>query len=95
MRDSEYEEDLANGSFLDDPRLRDCYLSKSPKERRAMAGYFHERRVLGLDKTAKERKEAYDQFFKIEQMGDIGEGCCGCIVAILMAIGIIYAWIKG
>ena len=54
MKDSEIEEDLAGGSFLDDPRLKDLYLSKSPKDRREMARYFHERRVLGLDKATKE-----------------------------------------
>ena len=31
MRD-EIAEDLAGGSFLDDPRLKDLYLSKTPKE---------------------------------------------------------------
>ena len=95
MSDSEVEEDLAGGSFLDDPRLKEIYLSKSPEGRREMAMYFRERRVLGLDKTAKERKKAYDQVFEIEQTGDIFEGCFGCLVAVLMAIGILYAWLKG
>ena len=95
MRDSEIEEDLAGGSFLDDPRLKEIYLSKSSKDRREMAMHFRERRALGLDTTAEERKQAYDHYFETRQMADIAEGCAGCLVAVLMAIGILYVWLKG
>ena len=64
MRD-EIEEDLAGGSFLDDPRLKDLYLSKTPKERREMAGYFHELNLVGR-MTAKEKKKEYDKYFEWE-----------------------------
>lgn len=95
MRDSEIEEDLAGGSFLDDPRLKDLYLSKTPKERREMARWFHETNLYGRKLTAKERKAEYDKYFEMEQYGEIFQGCGGCLFAIIMIVAIIYAWVKG
>ena len=89
MSDSEIDEDLACGSFLDDPRLKTSYLSKTPKERREMADYFHERRLLGLDRTAKDRKEAYDEYFEIEQKCLGCEGCMFGLVLLGVAILVI------
>ena len=86
MRDSEIEEDLAGGSFLDDPRMKTIYLSKTPKERREMAEYFSDRRLLGLDGTPEKRKEAYDQFFDMEQMA---LGCEGCLFGIFLLIVVV------
>ena len=63
MRDREIEEDLEGGSFLDDPRLKDMYLSKTPKERREMARYFHEMNLVGGRMTAKDKKKLYDKYF--------------------------------
>ena len=93
MRDTEIDEDLADGSFLDDPRLKTIYLSKTPKERREMAAYFSERRLLGLDGTAEKRKKAYDQYFNIEQMGLGCEGCLFGIVLLVIVVIVIRALI--
>lgn len=93
MRD-EIEEDLAGGSFLDDPRLKDLYLSKTPKERREMAGYFHELNLIGR-MTAKEKKKEYDKYFEWEQYGAVFQGCVGCLFVIVMIVALLYAWLKG
>lgn len=95
MRDREIEDELSGGGFLDDPRLRDAYLSKTPRERREMAKFFHEMNLIGTRKTRKEKQELYDRFFEREQYGEAFEGCGGCLAAVLMVVGILYAWLKG
>ena len=95
MRDRETEEEVSGGGFLDDPRLRDSYLSKTPKERREMAKFFHEMNLVGRRRTAKEKQELYDKYFEREQNLAAFEGCAGCLIAVIMAIVILYEWLKG
>ena len=95
MSDRETEEEFSGGSFLDDPRLRESYLSKTPKERREMAKFFHERNLSGGRRTAKEKQEIYDKYFGWEQYGAAFEGCAGCLIAVIMAIVILYELLKG
>lgn len=96
MRDREAEEELSGGSFMDDPRLRDMYLSMTPSERRSMAGHFHRMNMItGGRMSAKDKKKLYDRYFEIERNL---EGCTGCLMLVvglpLLAL-LIYVCIKG
>lgn len=95
MRSRKTDDDMSYGSFMDDPRLRDAYLSKTPSERREMAKHFHHMNMIGGTSSAKARKKMYDDYFEMERGAEIFEGCGGCLTAIIVVIGVIYAWIKG
>ena len=96
MRDRETEEEMSGGSFMDDPRLHDMYLSLTPRERRSMAEYFHRMNILtGGKMSAKEKKKLYDDYFELEQNMEGFMGCLIFIVGIPLLVLFIYLFVKG